>query len=139
MDRDRAGYGARWPPRRRPAIADRPGLAPGFITGLVAVQVNAGFLGALIGGVIAGFAALWLSRLKVGKVVRGLMPVVVIPLFATLFGRGGALGLGQALCATIGGDNRGKVGELLGLKRQELIARLRCLQSAGCALTLADQ
>src|SRR3954464_14253354 len=29
------------------AIADRPGLAPGFITGLVAVQVNAGFLGGL--------------------------------------------------------------------------------------------
>ncbi|WP_448626505.1 PTS fructose transporter subunit IIABC [Geodermatophilus sp. URMC 64] len=86
------------------AIADRPGLAPGFITGLVAVQVNAGFLGALIGGVIAGFAALWLSRLKVGRVVRGLMPVVVIPLFATLIASGlMVLVLGRPLAAAISG------------------------------------
>jgi PTS system fructose-specific IIC component len=86
------------------AIADRPGLAPGFITGLVAVQVNAGFLGALIGGVIAGFAALWLSRLKVGRVVRGLMPVVVIPLFATLLASGlMVLVLGRPLAAAITG------------------------------------
>jgi PTS system fructose-specific IIC component len=86
------------------AIADRPGLAPGFITGLVAVQVNAGFLGALIGGVIAGFAALWLSRLKVGRIVRGLMPVVVIPLFATLIASGlMVLVLGRPLAAAISG------------------------------------
>ncbi|MGY1785441.1 PTS fructose transporter subunit IIABC [Geodermatophilus sp. SYSU D00698] len=86
------------------AIADRPGLAPGFITGLVAVQVNAGFLGALIGGVIAGFAARWLSRLKVGRIVRGLMPVVVIPLLATLFASGlMVLVLGRPLAAAITG------------------------------------
>jgi PTS system fructose-specific IIC component len=86
------------------AIADRPGLAPGFITGLVAVQVNAGFLGALVGGVIAGFAALWLSRLKVGRVVRGLMPVVVIPLIATLIASGlMVLVLGRPLAAAITG------------------------------------
>jgi PTS system fructose-specific IIC component len=86
------------------AIADRPGLAPGFITGLVAVQVNAGFLGALIGGVIAGFAALWLSRLKVGRVVRGLMPVVVIPLIATLIASGlMVIVLGRPLAAAITG------------------------------------
>jgi PTS system fructose-specific IIC component len=86
------------------AIADRPGLAPGFITGLVAVQVNAGFLGALIGGVIAGFVALWLSRLKVGRVARGLMPVVVIPLVATLISSGlMVLVLGRPLAAAITG------------------------------------
>ncbi|MGY1691595.1 PTS fructose transporter subunit IIABC [Geodermatophilus sp. SYSU D01105] len=86
------------------AIADRPGIAPGFVTGLVAVQVNAGFLGGLIGGVIAGFAALWLSRLKVGRVARGLMPVVVIPLFATLFASGlMVLVLGRPLAAAITG------------------------------------
>lgn len=86
------------------AIADRPGLAPGFITGLVAVQVNAGFLGALVGGVIAGFAARWLSRLKVGRVVRGLMPVVVIPLIATLIASGlMVLVLGRPLAAAITG------------------------------------
>src|SRR3954454_20645157 len=86
------------------AIADRPGLAPGFITGLVAVSVNAGFLGGLVGGIIAGFAALWISRIKVGKVLRGLMPVVIIPLFATLVASGlMVLFLGRPLAAAITG------------------------------------
>ncbi len=66
------------------AIADRPGLAPGFTAGAVAVFVGAGFLGGLVGGVIAGFAALWISRIAVPQWARGLMPVVVIPLFASL-------------------------------------------------------
>ncbi len=66
------------------AIADRPGLAPGFTAGAVAVFVNAGFIGGIVGGLIAGFVALWISRAKVPQWFRGLMPVVVIPLFATL-------------------------------------------------------
>ena len=66
------------------AIADRPGLAPGFTAGAVAMFVNAGFIGGIVGGLIAGFVALWISRIKVPQWFRGLMPVVVIPLFATL-------------------------------------------------------
>ena len=66
------------------AIADRPGLAPGFTAGAVAVFVGAGFIGGIVGGLIAGFAALWISRVKVPQWARGLMPVVVIPLFASL-------------------------------------------------------
>ncbi|TLG00252.1 PTS sugar transporter [Nocardia cyriacigeorgica] len=66
------------------AIADRPGLAPGFTAGAVAVFVGAGFLGGLVGGLIAGFAALWVSRIPVPQWARGLMPVVIIPLFASL-------------------------------------------------------
>jgi PTS system fructose-specific IIC component len=66
------------------AIADRPGLAPGFTAGAVAVFVGAGFIGGIVGGLIAGFAALWISRLNVPQWARGLMPVVVIPLFASL-------------------------------------------------------
>jgi PTS system fructose-specific IIC component len=54
--------------------------------------------------VIAGFAALWLSRLKVGRVLRGLMPVVVIPLVATLIASGiMVLFLGRPLAAAITG------------------------------------
>ena len=66
------------------AIADRPGLAPGFTAGAVAVMVGAGFIGGIVGGLIAGFAALWISRWAVPQWFRGLMPVVVIPLLASL-------------------------------------------------------
>jgi PTS system fructose-specific IIC component len=66
------------------AIADRPGLAPGFVAGWAAGVVGAGFLGALIGGITGGLLALAISRVKVPSAVRGVMPVVVIPLVATL-------------------------------------------------------
>ncbi len=66
------------------AIADRPGIAPGFVGGAIAGTVGAGFLGGLITGFLAGFVALWISRWKVPGWVRPVMPVVVIPLLATL-------------------------------------------------------
>jgi PTS system fructose-specific IIC component len=64
-------------------IADRPGIAPGFVGGAISVTVGAGFLGGLVTGFIAGFLALWISRWHVPKGVRGVMPVVVTPLLAT--------------------------------------------------------
>jgi len=66
------------------AIADRPGIAPGFTAGAVAVFVGAGFIGGIVGGLIAGFAALWISKRPVPQWFRGLMPVIIIPLFASL-------------------------------------------------------
>ena len=66
------------------AIADRPGIAPGFTAGAVAVFVGGGFIGGIVGGLIAGFTALWISRINTPRWLRGLMPVVVIPLFASL-------------------------------------------------------
>ncbi len=66
------------------AIADRPGIAPGFTAGAVAGFVGAGFIGGIVGGLIAGFAALWISGWNVPQWFRGLMPVVVIPLLASL-------------------------------------------------------
>jgi PTS system fructose-specific IIC component len=66
------------------AIADRPGIAPGFTAGAVAGFVGAGFIGGIVGGLVAGFTALWISGIKVPKWFRGLMPVVIIPLFASL-------------------------------------------------------
>jgi len=67
------------------AIADRPGIAPGFVMGALATTVlNAGFLGGIVGGVLAGAIAHWIAGRKVPTWVRGLMPVVVIPLGATL-------------------------------------------------------
>lgn len=66
------------------AIADRPGIAPGFVMGAVAGITNSGFIGGIIGGSLAGIVALWISRRPVPSWARGLMPVLVIPLGATL-------------------------------------------------------
>ncbi|WP_066905885.1 PTS fructose transporter subunit IIABC [Millisia brevis] len=66
------------------AIADRPGIAPGFVMGAIAGVVNSGFLGGIVGGVLAGLAAAWIAGWKVPVWARGLMPVLVIPLGATL-------------------------------------------------------
>ncbi len=70
------------------AIADRPGIAPGFVAGAVAVLMNAGFIGGIIGGLLAGFVALWLGRLDAPRWLRGLMPVVIIPLLASIVASG---------------------------------------------------
>ena len=64
------------------AIADRPGLAPGIVGGFIASTIGAGFLGGIATGFIGGFVALWISRWKVPKGIRGVMPVVVIPLLS---------------------------------------------------------
>ncbi|WP_245177097.1 fructose-specific PTS transporter subunit EIIC [Geodermatophilus sp. DF01-2] len=86
------------------AIADRPGIVPGFVVGAVSVTIGAGFLGGLVGGIIAGFAALWISRWKLPAGVRGLQPVVIIPLLATLISSGlMVLVLGRPLAAALTG------------------------------------
>ncbi|SDQ19071.1 fructose-specific PTS transporter subunit EIIC [Quadrisphaera sp. DSM 44207] len=86
------------------AIADRPGIAPGFAAGAVANAVGAGFIGGLVGGLIAGAAALAISRISVPRWGRGLMPVVIIPLFATLIAGGLMfLVLGRPLAAATTG------------------------------------
>ncbi|MFD7294824.1 fructose-specific PTS transporter subunit EIIC [Streptomyces sp. NPDC059897] len=64
-------------------MADRPGLVPGFVAGSIAVTVNAGFLGGLVGGLIAGALVMAIQRVKVPDVLRGIMPVVVIPLVSS--------------------------------------------------------
>jgi PTS system fructose-specific IIC component len=66
------------------AIADRPGLVPGIVGGAVASTMGAGFLGGLVTGLIGGFVARWVSGWNVAKGVRGVMPVVVIPLLSSL-------------------------------------------------------
>ncbi len=72
------------------AIADRPGLAPGFVAGALATGLDGnplgtgtGFLGAILGGFLAGFVALWISRWSVPNWIRPIMPVVVIPLLGS--------------------------------------------------------
>ncbi|MFH9869049.1 fructose-specific PTS transporter subunit EIIC [Streptomyces lydicus] len=65
-------------------MADRPGLVPGFVGGAIALTINAGFLGGLIAGLIAGAVVMAIQRVTIPPVLRGIMPVVVIPLISSV-------------------------------------------------------
>ncbi|MEG2988271.1 MAG: fructose-specific PTS transporter subunit EIIC [Oscillospiraceae bacterium] len=89
------------------SIADRPGLAVGFVGGALAatgttfasfsdpsfVAVPAGFLGALLAGFVAGYLMLLLRKLcsKLPEAVEGLKPVLLYPLL-------GIFGIGLFIC-----------------------------------------
>ncbi|WP_269858359.1 PTS fructose transporter subunit IIABC [Streptomyces sp. RPT161] len=65
-------------------MVDRPGLVPGIVGGAIAVTINAGFLGGLVAGLLAGAVVMAVQLLRVPPVLRGIMPVVVIPLVSSL-------------------------------------------------------
>ncbi|MGW3336845.1 PTS fructose transporter subunit IIABC [Streptomyces sp. NPDC001009] len=64
-------------------MADRPGLVPGFVGGAISLSINAGFLGGLAAGLIAGGVVLAIQRVRIPAALRGIMPVVVIPLISS--------------------------------------------------------
>jgi PTS system fructose-specific IIC component len=68
------------------SIADRPGIAPGMIGGMLASKIGSGFLGGIIAGLIAGYTVQFLKKnIKLPKSLEGLMPVLILPLFSSLF------------------------------------------------------
>jgi PTS system fructose-specific IIC component len=67
------------------SIADRPGLAPGFIGGYLATQVQTGFLGAILAGFLAGYVTKAFAQgIKLPPTLAGLKPVLILPLLSTL-------------------------------------------------------
>lgn len=79
------------------SIADRPGLAVGFIGGMVAKMgitfanpaggdINAGFLGALLAGFIGGYVVLGLKKLfsKLPNALAGIKPILIYPVLGIL-------------------------------------------------------
>ncbi|CQR49996.1 MULTISPECIES: fructose PTS transporter subunit IIC [Haloferax] len=82
------------------AIADRPGLAPGFILSYIIQQGNvlqaagdviglqggsagAGYLGAIVAGFLAGIVARWFKQRDVPEFIAPMMPVLLIPVATT--------------------------------------------------------
>ncbi|MCF1627702.1 MAG: PTS fructose transporter subunit IIC [Tetragenococcus koreensis] len=67
------------------SIAEKVGIAPGFIVGLTANAIEAGFIGGLLGGFIAGYITILIVRfLKVPEWAKGLMPTLVVPFLSAL-------------------------------------------------------
>ena len=79
------------------SIADRPGLAVGFVGGMVAKMgatfmnpaggdVNSGFLGALLAGFIGGYIVVLLKKVfkKLPKSLEGIKPVLLYPLLGII-------------------------------------------------------
>ncbi|MFF8674436.1 fructose-specific PTS transporter subunit EIIC [Streptomyces sp. NPDC015242] len=64
-------------------MADRPGLVPGFVGGAISLTINAGFLGGLAAGLIAGGVVIAIQKVRIPAAMRGIMPVVVIPLISS--------------------------------------------------------
>ncbi|MFE9355792.1 fructose-specific PTS transporter subunit EIIC [Streptomyces olivaceoviridis] len=64
-------------------MADRPGLVPGFVGGAISLTINAGFLGGLAAGLIAGGVVMAIQKVNIPTAMRGIMPVVVIPLISS--------------------------------------------------------
>ena len=86
------------------ALAGRPGIAPGFAGGAIAVTLGAGFIGGLVTGLLAGFIAMWIGSWKVPRWLGSLMPVVIIPLLTSLVvGLAMYLLLGAPLAAIMDG------------------------------------
>ena len=66
------------------SAAGKPALAPGFIGGFLSGQIKAGFLGAILAGLIVGYLVNLLKKLPVSKHIRPVMPILIIPILASL-------------------------------------------------------
>lgn len=64
------------------SIADRPGLAVGFVGGSIAANGTSGFFGALVAGFVAGYIVLLLKKVfsKLPESLDGMKPVLLYPL-----------------------------------------------------------
>jgi fructose-specific phosphotransferase system IIC component len=60
-------------------MTSRPGLVPGMMGGFLAGQIKAGFLGAIAAGLLAGYVVELIKKVPVHRVIKPVMPIIVIP------------------------------------------------------------
>lgn len=96
------------------AIADRPGLVPGMVCGLIATtgslyhsESGAGFIGGIITGFLAGYVALGIKKIPVHRYIAPIWPIIVIPVLTTLI-------VGLAFVYLLGGPIAGVFTSLTG-------------------------
>ncbi len=66
------------------AIAGRPGIVAGLMAALVAVNGSSGFLGALVGGIVAGYVVKGIMNISLPDVLNSARPILIIPLVSSL-------------------------------------------------------
>ncbi|WP_042205608.1 PTS fructose transporter subunit IIABC [Paenibacillus durus] len=68
------------------SIGDRPALMPGIVGGFMAASSNAGFLGGLAAGFLAGYIVIGLRKVFAGipQTLDGLKPILLYPVFGLL-------------------------------------------------------
>lgn len=74
------------------AIAGKPGLVAGFVGGYFAsikhtfgdYSADAGFLGALLAGLLAGHIVSWIKKIPTHKLIRPVMPILIIPIVSSI-------------------------------------------------------
>lgn len=67
------------------SIADKGGIVPGMVGGLLVSNMNAGFLGALASGLLAGYTVkLMVDKIHLPKAAESVLPVFIVPVFGTL-------------------------------------------------------
>ena len=112
------------------SIADRPGLAVGFVGGYLAStgatfanpggDIPSAFLGALVAGFVSGYLVLWLEKIcnKLPQSLEGIKPVLIYPL-------AGITMIGLVMCAInpiVGALNNWISGVLTGMSSGSIIA-----------------
>jgi PTS system fructose-specific IIC component len=67
------------------SIADRPGIVPGMMVGLLTNVDGSGFIGAILGGFVAGYITLFMkNKIKFKSVLQAMVPILILPLLSTL-------------------------------------------------------
>lgn len=106
-------------------MVDRPGLVPGFVGGYIAHSLGSGFIGGLVAGLLAGGTVMLIKQVPVHRLVRPIMPILIIPIVSSLVVGGlfyGVIGVPiQQLMATLGeglkalgGGNQALLAAVLG-------------------------
>ncbi len=67
------------------SIAEKPGLVPGFLGGYLSGKIRAGFIGAILIGLVAGYVVNLLKKIPVSRYLRPIMPILVIPILSGAF------------------------------------------------------
>ena len=104
-------------------MVDRPGLVPGFVGGAIAHSLGAGFLGGLVAGLLAGGTVMAIKTIPVHRLVRPVMPILIIPIVASVV-------VGGLLYGVIGGPIRevmtalGQGLQVLGTGNQVVLAAI---------------